>query len=458
MSAAKQWVRFGIAVALTAILVGWAVRTTWREFHRLRGSFAVVESEIFHLSDYVDGPIRIMNEALLEHDLRRDEQSRTRFANAGRDLGEWMRSHAGGLTTQKERELFAQLESALEAYLANGLKLMDAHAPPGGEPVLELVEANAAPMLELCDRLAAAERDALREFIQSSHRSLIWLEALLLVSLALLIGLGAVVGFSGYRELLAPLRIQLRQSRAIIERHEKLASLGTLAAGVAHEIRNPLTAINVRIHSLKRNLLAGSSEQEDAMVIDSEIRRLEGIVQAFLQFARPAEPHFVTVSADSLLARARALLSGQLERAAIQLVLEAPPDIWVRVDPQQIGQVLINLVQNGAESIGRNGVIRLRARPGTARLGGRTRSVVRLEVSDTGRGIPPEVQKRLFDPFFTTKPEGTGLGLSIAARIVEQQGGALEYTTQPGRGTTFSLILPEAERHPDEVETKNPTD
>ena len=90
------------------------------------------------------------------------------------------------------------------------------------------------------------------------------------------------MGFWVYRELLAPLRSQLRRSRAILERHEKLASLGTLAAGVAHEVRNPLTAINVRLHSLNRNLLPGSSEQEDASVIESEIRRLESIVQEFL--------------------------------------------------------------------------------------------------------------------------------------------------------------------------------
>jgi signal transduction histidine kinase len=334
---------------------------------------------------------------------------------------------------------------------------MEDHATSDGKPLLEQVETNAAPLLALCEGLAATERVALAEFMKESGRSLIWVEGLLLVLLLLVVGLGAVVGLSGYRELLAPLRKQLRQSRAVIERNEKLASLGTLAAGVAHEIRNPLTAINVRIHSLKRSLVSGSSEHEDATVIDNEIKRLEGIVQAFLQFARPSEPKFVTVSADSLLVRVRALLGGQMEKAAIQLLLESPPDLWVRVDPGQIEQVLINLVQNGAESIELEGVIQLRARKDVARLAGRSSSVVVLEVSDTGKGIPPDVQKRLFDPFFTTKEEGTGLGLSIAMRIVEQQGGALHYTTQLDRGTTFSLILPEAEHDSDESSTKDTT-
>ncbi len=445
MTAPRQWLRFGLVAALATTLVGWAVRTTWREFRQLRASFAAVESETFHLSDYLEGPIRVLDLAILEHDLRQDEESRAKFITAGKSLREWMSAHADAGGNPGQRELMSRLEAAVQVYLTNGLSLIDGPTRPDGRPMLELVEKNAAPVLQLCDRLAEAERAALREFIKNTGRSLLWVEGLLLVSLALLVGLGAVVGLSGYRELLAPLRRQLRQSRAAMERNEKLASLGTLAAGVAHEIRNPLTAINVRVHSLKRNLVPGSSEQEDATVIDNEIKRLEGIVQAFLQFARPSEPHFATVSADSLLARVRALLGAQLEKAAIRLVLEPPPDAWVRVDPQQVSQVLINLIQNGAESIEQDGVIRLRVLRATASLGGRSRPVVVLEVSDTGKGIPPEVQRRLFDPFFTTKEEGTGLGLSIAARIVEQQGGTLEYNTQLGQGTTFKVLLPEAE-------------
>ena len=455
MIAPRRWFRFGLAVALTAILVALAVRTSWHKVRQLRESFMAFESDSFHLSDYLETPIRNMNEALLENDLHRDSSSREKFFKANEKLRQWLRADASSLMTPEQSNTLGQIQAGLGVYLARGTKLMEEHSTPGGKPVLEYVEENAAPLLKLCDQLAATERVALSQFMLTAHKSLTWLEALLLVSLFLLLGLVSVVGFGGYRDLLAPLRSQLRQSRAIIERHEKLASLGTLAAGVAHEIRNPLTAINVRIHSLKRNLVRGSSELEDATVIDSEIKRLERIVQAFLQFARPAEPKFVTVSADSLLARARALMGGTLEESAIKLVLESPPDLWVSVDPQQIEQVLINLVQNAAESIERNGEVRLRARTQTAPLAGRNRKAVVLEVSDTGKGIPPAVQKRLFDPFFTTKEEGTGLGLSIAARIVEQQGGVLQFTTLLNRGTTFSLLLPEAEHQPDEIPAQN---
>jgi signal transduction histidine kinase len=236
------------------------------------------------------------------------------------------------------------------------------------------------------------------------------------------------------------------ESRASVEREEKLAALGTLAAGVAHEIRNPLTAINVRVHSLKRTLVPGSSEQEDAAVIDQEIQRLDRIVRDFLRFARPPDAHFVTVSADRLLAKVQGFLDPQLKNRAIKLIVEPAPEVWIRVDPQQIKQVLINLVQNAAESIERNGTITLRARTSVARLAGRSRPVLILEVADTGKGIPPAVQKRLFDPFFTTKESGTGLGLPITARIVERHGGALQYQTELGRGTTFGIVLPRVEK------------
>jgi signal transduction histidine kinase len=245
-----------------------------------------------------------------------------------------------------------------------------------------------------------------------------------------------------YRGVIGPLRVELGESRARAARHEKLASLGTLAAGVAHEIRNPLTAINVRLHSLSKHLTANSSEQEDARVIGYEIQRLERIVKEFLQFARPADPKFFTVSIDSLLGRMQALFGPQLEKTPIKLNLESVPDTWVRVDPHQIEQVLINLIQNAVESLEGQGTITLRVRTESSRLQGRTDPMVKLEVSDTGKGIPPEVRKRMFDPFFTTKEGGTGLGLAIAARIIEKHGGTLECRSEVNRGTTFVILLP----------------
>jgi signal transduction histidine kinase len=145
------------------------------------------------------------------------------------------------------------------------------------------------------------------------------------------------------------------------------------------------------------------------------------------------------------LRQVQALLAPQLEKSNIRLRLHDSVSTRIRIDAHQIQQVLINLIQNAAESIGRNGAIDLRSRLGIKRLGDRVSEVVILEVTDTGKGISAEVEKRLFDPFFTTKEAGTGLGLSIAARIVEKHGGALQYQTQVNRGTTFGVVLPQAD-------------
>jgi two-component system nitrogen regulation sensor histidine kinase NtrY len=167
-------------------------------------------------------------------------------------------------------------------------------------------------------------------------------------------------------------------------------------------------------------------------------------VQEFLQFARPSEPKLVTIFAGCLLDRMEALFGPQLERTSIRLRLETIPDVWVRADPHQMEQVLINLIRNAAESMDSGGEIALRVRGGTADLRDRAQPVVILEVRDTGKGISPEAQQRMFDPFFTTKEGGTGLGLAIAARIIENHDGALECRSELNRGTTFAILLPRA--------------
>jgi signal transduction histidine kinase len=245
-----------------------------------------------------------------------------------------------------------------------------------------------------------------------------------------------------YREMIAPLQVQLVESRQLVERQEKLASLGMLAAGVAHEIRNPLTAIKAWLYLQQKHLAPGTPEFADAELIGCEINRLERIVKDFLQFARPSEPQFITLDAGQPLREVQTLMQPGLEKSGIKVEVGEVAAAHIRVDAQQIKQVLINLVQNGADSIGHNGRVTLRARGEERQLNHRQMEVVILEVSDTGAGIPPEAEKRLFDPFYTTKEFGTGLGLPIAARIVEKNHGALQYQTLAGRGTTFGIILP----------------
>jgi signal transduction histidine kinase len=245
-----------------------------------------------------------------------------------------------------------------------------------------------------------------------------------------------------WRDMIRPLRMRLVESEDIIARQEKLASLGVLAAGVAHEIRNPLTAIKARLFTQRKQLMPGSAAAEDAEVISGEIHRLERIVRDFLAFARPGAPELSQVKAGPLLHSVQTLLQPQLDRDSVHLSVSTVEDLEVQADPAQLKQVLINLVQNAADASGPNGRVHLGARSAVQRLRNVTTPVVILEVSDSGPGIPADIQGRLFDPFFTTKENGTGLGLAIALRIVERHGGALEFQTQPGRGTVFGVVLP----------------
>lgn len=232
------------------------------------------------------------------------------------------------------------------------------------------------------------------------------------------------------------------QAERLLERHEKLATLGTLTAGIAHEIRNPLTSLKARLYTLEKHLKNVPAARKDTDIISAEICRLERIVQDALSFARPADPKLEPLAADTLLREVQGLMATSLEIPAVQLVVESDSGLHVRADSGHLKQVLINLVRNAVDAIDGAGTVTLRARAARASLRGRETDAVVLEVIDTGRGIPPEVEKRLFDPFFSTKETGTGLGLPIAARIVERHGGMLQYQTRPGHGTTFAVVLP----------------
>jgi len=425
---------FAVAVVLLAALVGWAGYSAWQQLKHLRKNFGAVQSESFHLAEHVEASILNLGESVLRFDLRKDPADKAHFHKESEELKRWIQMQKSSVTTPLELNLLNQIELALEAYSTRTIRLLEERAQAGSAPspreVLEKVE-NKAQILDLSTKLKAAERAALNQFVEGSNRALGGLQSLLVVLVMLVLILGLTATSLIYRVKIAPLRAQLVESRAIIERQEKLASLGTLAAGVAHEIRNPLTAINVRLHSMKQ--------------------RLDRIVRDVLNFARPAEPQPVILTAESLFSHMQGLLSSQLEKASIRLQIASSPALWIRVDRQQIEQVLINLIQNAAESIERNGTITLRARSTLMPLAGRATPVVILEIIDTGKGIPLNVRERLFDPFFTTKEAGTGLGLSIAARIVEKHGGALQFQSEVNRGTTFGIVLPRVEKNEDEV-------
>jgi signal transduction histidine kinase len=228
----------------------------------------------------------------------------------------------------------------------------------------------------------------------------------------------------------------LKKTEAQLIRSEKLASLGELAAGIAHEIRNPLTSINILIQSLAESLSSDNIHREDLRVIEEEIERINEIIDQFLRFGKPSPPHFEETDVISILDEILQLLRLQIEKQRIRVEKDfqlLPPSI---LDREQLKQVILNLVMNALQAMPEGGRLRLSVqKPEKDRW-------IQIGIQDSGVGIPPEYMDKLFDPFFSLREGGIGLGLPIAHRIIDQHHGRIEVVSTPHEGTLFTLYLP----------------
>jgi len=438
---------FSGLLAALLLLITWTAATAWRELGSLRRRFTGAEFESFRIAGQFQSSILELNSALLEYDRSGAEGEWQRFEAKSQELNDWIDLQRNVLKTAGEKQVLGEIAAGYDRYLSVARGIRDQQRKEGhsGGPPVRQLNTETDRMLTLARHLADAHRRALGDLLGESQNSLRRLEMLLCLALVAVLASCAWGARVIFRDSIMPLRRQVVEARALAERHEKMASLGVLAAGVAHEIRNPLTAIKTRVFILNRRLEAEDPGHEDTAIIESEILRLEHIVNDFLLFARPGDPDFEEVNAGALFRDTAALLSPELAASAIDLQIEAGADgLFVRADPRQLKQVLINLIRNGAESIEHGGRIVLRAREEAMHLDGSHQETLVLEVEDSGGGISAAVQERLFDPFFTTKATGTGLGLSIAMRVLEKHHGTLQFVTVPGRGTTFGIVLPKA--------------
>ncbi len=440
-------ITLGLALALMGALIVAVVLTSQRQAAELRARLSQVDIESFGIAERFKDMLRGVSDKMRAYRNTHDPAIWESFLKASHELDGWIEQQAPRLTTQREKDVLKQIDSAYDDYLRVTRSLHDQMQASGQTNILRAESSGTLEevrrLSDLGQALARAHYDSRNQLLAHANRTLTQLRLSVLGLLGLLFAFGIALATVVYRQMIAPLRVQLGESLALAERNEKLASLGMLAAGVAHEIRNPLTAIKAALFIQQKKFKPGSSERSDADLVQREILRLERIVDDFLQFARPAEPELATISADLPLQEVQGLLAAHFAKSGIQLVREESPPLRIKADPAQLKQVLINLVQNAADSMKDQGVITLRARHERKRISNGETDVVVLEVVDTGRGISPEIEKRLFDPFFTTKARGTGLGLPIAARIVEKHGGALQYQTRANQGTTFSVVLPE---------------
>ena len=228
----------------------------------------------------------------------------------------------------------------------------------------------------------------------------------------------------------------LSKTEAQLIRSEKLAALGQLAAGIAHEIRNPLTSINILIHSMREKPPSGDSYKEDFKVIEEEIHRINEIVDQFLRFAKPAPPLLEKTEVSSIFEETLQLLRPQIEKQLIVVEKEFQPLPIILIDREQMKQAILNLLLNAIQAMPGAGHLTLKGQ------NSEDGQWIHLSIQDSGVGIPGEDMNKLFDPFFSTKEGGMGLGLSIAHRIIDQHHGKIEVESTPGEGTLFTVWLP----------------
>jgi PAS domain S-box-containing protein len=218
---------------------------------------------------------------------------------------------------------------------------------------------------------------------------------------------------------------------------ERLAALGRITAGVAHEVKNPLNSMRLWLENLKESLPeeSDSGAKQAVQVLDKEIDRLDAVVKRFLDFTRPMDVRLEPTQLAQLLGEVLEIAQPQMQKANIQVARLLPIDVpEVYVDRDLLKQAVLNLVLNAGESMPSGGQLRL--------VLSRRGEMAEISVGDTGKGIPPEHRQKIFQLFFTTRPGGSGIGLASTFRIVQLLNGSIDFTTEVGKGTTFRIELP----------------
>jgi len=237
-----------------------------------------------------------------------------------------------------------------------------------------------------------------------------------------------------------------------MERADRLASIGEMAAGIAHEIKNPLTGIASAITIINDDYPSSDPRKEILGEVLEQVKRLDKAVNDLLFFGKPTQPEPTCTDLNATLSKTllfasqhRGSKGGSIEKS-LDLQADLPP---VYVDPKQMQQVFLNLILNAIQAMQNGGVLTIR----TSLLERDNKKWVRASIADTGPGIPEQILGKIFTPFFTTKAQGTGLGLAICHKLVEQQGGSISVESENGNGTTFHIDLPATttEEHTGEV-------
>src|SRR3989338_2093498 len=351
-----------------------------------------------------------------------------------KDFDTWFKNAQSVALTESEKRILRDIFNVYKIYdnQRNGaIKLYQANNIFDARKILANDMKNSVDSLyQKCEDLLLVNEMLIAKAEASSKKNVFRMTAIIWLTIIGTLCLGGIMGFFIARKI-----------NEELVRSAKMASLGQLYATVAHEIRNPLTAVKMRLYSLRNKLKNDADFKEDMLVIDEEINRLEGIIKNFLDFARPPELKMEICDISKILDSVINLVKSKAESSNIRIEnrIEAPlPEI--KADKEQVRQVFLNIMLNAIDAMPKGGIIEL-----TASFNGRDKKqngLLKVEIKDTGQGMGSDLKNKLFEPFITTKEQGTGLGLFIASRIVKLHKGDIRIDSTFGKGTRVTVELP----------------
>ena len=478
---------FGLAgptVSVSLLLLGLCIVAAAYLYHQQANTAEILEKYV--ITRKIDRDLESKAEALL------------RGHRAGNDRMDDLQADFQTLLARARQTMDSKEEEQLVEQLADSFRRYQEHwqarrspLPPGGEDgvpaAIRILEAEVLPTCQKLQELNAQEIEQTQEAYRRTVRWMAW-------GLAGVGTIGSLAGvFLGYRVARGlrhsiyrlSIRVQdaagklsqkfptvivagdgdlhhldeqmhglvqeverviekLRQREREVLRADQLAAVGQMAAGVAHELRNPLTTLKMLVQTNRQEARAQDRPGDDFQIMEEEIGLMERCLQTFLDFARPPQPERRPLDLGAVVERVFALVEGRARKQHVRLEFTRPPfPVCVEADGAQLQQLLVNLALNALDAMPQGGTLRVD-------LGSPVHGQVELRVQDTGPGIAPEILPRLFEPFVSSKETGIGLGLAVSRRIAESHGGSLWVTNPPQGGACFVLRLPISQRRRDE--------
>lgn len=350
-----------------------------------------------------------------------------------KDFEEWFRKASGVALSATEKAILQDISGLYKSYDSQrnrAIRLYQAERIAEAKYILlnEMRKSTDAAY-QKCEDLILANELLIAKAEASSRKNVAGMISLIWMTIITTLCLGGFMGF-----------IFAKKMNEQLIRSAKMATLGQLSANIAHEIRNPLTSIKMRLYTLEEQLRHNPSTKEDMGIISEEINRMEKTVKNFLDFTRLPEPDLKICNINQLLEGTINLLSPKASFQNIQIKKNFDAFLFEsNVDKEQMRQVFLNIMLNAIEAMPKGGVLEINMDKTEDK---KNKSALEIKIKDSGAGMSAESRKRLFEPFFTTKTEGTGLGLFTASKIVQMHKGAIAVEAQPGKGTTFTVKLP----------------